>query len=507
MFWSLMHKKNSTDHGNSVYKDSEPINAHLDINEKIIRNSYTKSSDIVLKSFLFGKKHAQKGLIVFLQGTTDLPQLEQHVLRSLYTLDVNIQGDQKQLIKNAITVPDISEVYHFEKVYHEIANGHPVLFIDHFHVAFSLGLSKWSGRQIDDATAEVVIRGPKESFVESSEINMSLIRKRIRTPLLKCERMLVGKYTRTPVIISYIDEICDYGLITEIKQRIEKISRDGIFESGMIQEMIQDAQYSPFPTVFSTERTDSLCGALIEGRAGIIVEGSPYVLILPSTLLLFFSSPEDYYSGFINGSLLRLLRIFFIIIALLGPSFYVAVTTFHQEMIPTTLLLAIAQAREQVPFPTVIEALLMEITFEALREASIRLPRQVGPALSIVGALVIGQAAIQASIVSPLIVIVVAITAIASFMIPHYDASNTIRLLRFPTILMASSFGLLGIIFTVLAILIHLASLRSFGVPYLEPLAPFKKAGMIDGLIRGPLWKMQTRPHFTGSFWNKNRSK
>ncbi|EST10748.1 spore germination protein [Sporolactobacillus laevolacticus] len=503
MNW-LRKKKEKNHSKDKIYNDHKKVSDRLADSEHILRQAYSKSSDIVIKSFTFGKNMRTQALLIYLSGTVDVVQIDEHVLKSLHLL--NDQENDLESIKNALTVPEIIEVNHFDRIYHEISNGHPVLFIDHLPLALSLGLSKWATRQVEDSSTETVIRGPKEGFVESLETNTSLIRKRIRTPRLKIEQIIVGKYSRTPVVISYIDGLCDPSLVEEIVHRIKKIAMDGIFESGMIQEQIQDAQWSPFPTIFSTERPDSFCGALIEGRAGILIDGSPFALILPSTFFMFFSSPEDYYSGFIIGTAIRLLRISFLFIALLGPSLYVAVTTFHQEMIPTTLLISIAQSHEQVPFPTVVEAILMEVTFEALREAGLRLPRQVGPAISIVGALVIGQAAIQASLVSPLMVIVVAITAIASFMIPHYDASNTVRLLRFPIILLTSMFGLLGIIFSVIAILIHLCSLRSFGVPYLEPLAPFKKAGSIDTLIRGPLWKMNIRPHFTGTLWNKKRS-
>ncbi|MFT8871048.1 MAG: spore germination protein [Sporolactobacillus sp.] len=484
--------------------DTVLISASLPDNERLVRQLYIDCTDIIIKPFAFGVPKKNKGLLIYVANTVDLLQMEQHVLRPLHLCHLQ-EHPRATDISDALSVPFIKTIRYFSALHHEVACGHPVLLVDQLDVAFALGLAKWPGRQIEDSTTETVIRGPKESFVESADVNMSLIRRRVRTPKLKMKKITVGSYTQTQIVISYIDSICEPRLVKEIMTRIEKIDTDGIYDSGSIQEYIQDAPCSVFPTVYETERPDSLCASLIEGRAAVIVDGSPYVLVLPTTFSMFISSPEDYYSGFLIGSVIRLLRLINLMIALMGPSLYVAITTFHQEMIPTTLLISIAQSHEQVPFPSMIEALLMELTFEGLREAGVRLPSQVGPALSIVGALVIGQAAIQASIVSPAMVIVVSITAIASFMIPNYSASNAIRILRFPMMLMAGLFGLLGIIVTFLMIMIHQCSLRSFGVPYMEPFAPLKKMGALDMFIRAPLWMMKTRPHFTGSTWNNRR--
>ncbi|MFT8707813.1 MAG: spore germination protein [Sporolactobacillus sp.] len=499
------HKQSSNQMG--PYDEKQPISFNLSYNENTIRSTYRDSSDVVIKSFFVGSTPRRNALLIYISETVNLAQIEQHVLHPLQTSIGASELNNIRAVCHLMNVPSVQHVHDFPQLYHEVANGHPVLLIDHLASGLALNLAKWSVRQIQDATTETVIRGPKESFVESADINMSLIRRRLRTPRLKMKKKIVGSYTQTQIIISYIDGICDPRLIKEVEKRIDAVTTDGVYDSGTIQERIKDSPYSIFPTIYSTERPDSVCASLIEGRASVIIDGSPYALILPTTFSMFFSSPEDYYSGFIIGSSIRILRLFNLMIALMAPSLYVAVTTYHQEMIPTTLLLAIAQTHEQVPFPSIVEALLMELTFEGLREAGVRLPSQVGPALSIVGALVIGQAAIQASIVSPAMVIVVSITAIASFMIPNYAASNTIRILRFPMILMAGMFGLLGVIITFLIIMIHQCSLRSFGVPYMEPIAPFKKAGMIDTFIRAPLWLMKIRPHFTGSTWNKRRNR
>ncbi|MET1248117.1 spore germination protein [Sporolactobacillus sp. STCC-11] len=486
--------------------EKQKIKKRIHENSTLLKKAFANSSDVVISPISIGSNRQVKALIVYISGIVDMNQLDEHLLKPLHNKNISTNLNLID-IKNTINIANIKEISTFTSIFNEVSSGHSVLIIDSFSIALAIDLTKWQTRSVEEPSSETVIRGPKESFNESLQTNTSLLRKRIRTPKLKIKQIHSGSYSQTPIAISYIDGIADPCLVDEVMTRIKKISIDAIFDSGSIQEFIQDSKWSIFPTIFSTERPDTASAALFEGRVAIIVDGSPHTLILPSTFFMFFSSPDDYYSGFIIGTALRLLRIFYLMIAQFGPSIYVAITTFHQEMIPTTLLFSITQAREQVPFPSVFEAIIMEITFEALREASIRLPRPVGPAISIVGALVIGQAAIQASLVSPLMVIVVSITAIASFMIPHYEASNAIRILRFPIIVFASLCGLLGIIISFITILIHLCTLRSFGQPYMEPLAPFKKASWIDSLVRGPIWKMNQRPHLTGTTWNCKKSK
>jgi spore germination protein KA len=265
-------------------------------------------------------------------------------------------------------------------------------------------------------------------------------------------------------------------------------------ESGYIEELIQDETYTPFPTVYNTERPDVIAAGLLEGRVAILIDGTPFVLLVPALFGQFNQAAEDYYQRADIGTLLRLLRYLSFFIALLGPSLYIAITTFHQEMIPTPLLISLAAQREGVPFPAFIEALVMELTFEILREAGVRLPRAVGQAVSIVGALVIGQAAVEAGIISAAMVIVVSVTAIASFVFPSYNMAISVRILRFGLMGLAASFGLFGITLGLIAIVLHLCSLRSFGIPYMSPFAPFILADQKDMLFKVPLWGMFSRP-------------
>jgi spore germination protein KA len=345
-----------------------------------------------------------------------------------------------------------------------------------------------------ESTTETVVRGPKEGFTENLRTNTALIRRKIKTPHLWLESKKIGRETVTDVAIMYIDGIANEKVIKEVHSRLDRIEIDGILESGYIEELIQDEALSPFPTVYYSERPDKIAAELLEGKVAILVDGTPIVLVVPALFVSFIQAAEDYYQRADISTLIRLLRFFSLFIALLGPSLYIAITTFHQEMLPTGLLINLAAQREGVPFPAFIEALMMETAFEILREASLRMPKAIAQAISIVGTLVIGTAAVEAGIVSAAMVIVVAITAISSFVLPSFAMSMSIRMLRFPMMALAASFGLFGILIGFIALILHLCSLRSFGVPYMSPFGPFIKEDINDTIIRVPRGRMFFRP-------------
>lgn len=490
--WKGKSKKKTPEQLYLAPEASQMISGSLNKNKRILDQAYQDCADVIQRVIRFGEKGESGALLVYLEGTANVEEIDEHVIKSLQKSKKPVRSLED--MKQALSVTDAQKIKQFADVFKNVSDGKPVLFLDGVPSALILGLTKWATRSVEDTPTEPVIRGAKEGFVESLHVNISLIRRRIRTPKLKVKTLEVGDYSRTQVALTYMDGICDKKLIQEILDRVNRVSIDGVWDGGMIQEQIQDQRWSIFPQIQTTERPDTICAAMLEGRAALFFEGTPNVLIMPTTFFAFMQSPEDYYSGFIISTLLRILRTIFILIALLAPAFYIAVITFHQELIPTTLIMSVIQFREQVPFPAVVEAVGMEITFEGLREAGVRLPRQIGPAISIVGALVIGQAAIQASLVSPAMVIVVSITAIASFMIPHYDLSIAIRILRFPIMIIASMFGLLGVVLSVICIVIHLTSLRSFGIPYFEPFAPFRKKASLDSVVRAPLWVQKKNP-------------
>nr|WP_246197161.1 spore germination protein [Cytobacillus depressus] len=477
-----------------MHKDSHLKN--FSDNEIILRTIYENCSDVVFRSFLlFGKK---KALIIFIEGLSDNDGIEKYILSPLMQETDHSSQVFHELLEQKIPVSKVKRIHLLKDCIESISSGNPLLLYEGENDGFSLGLAKWEKRSIEEPTAESGIRGPREGFTESLQVSISQLRRIIKSPALKMQTMKIGTYTNTTVALAYIEGLADKTLIEEMTNRLQRIEIDGILESEYIEEMIEDQSYSPFPQVLSTERPDVVCANLLEGRAAILVEGTPFCLVAPITFFSLLQSQEDYYQRFFISSLIRWLRYLFLVMSLLLPSLYVAVTTYHQEMVPAALLLSIAAARESVPFPALVEVLLMESTFEALREAGIRLPKQVGAAVSIVGALVIGQAAVQAGLVSAPMVIVVAITGIASFMVPRYIAGMAIRIIRFPIIFLAGSLGLLGIVMGILAIAIHLCSLRSFGVPYLSTLAPLKGHQLKDVLWKSPLWMMNRRPRLTG---------
>lgn len=476
--------------------------SQLQQNEQLLRSLYTHCSDVIFRSFLIGGQ--RKALVLYIEGLSDPERIEEYVIAPLMRESSEINSTFGQLVEQKISVSDTKPFKTFTDGIQYLSGGYPILLADNETQGLALGLTKWEKRSIEEPVAESGIRGPREGFTETLRTNTSQIRRIIKSPHLKMEAVIIGSYTHTNVVIAYIEGLTDSTLLNEIRNRLRRIRIDGILESGYIEEMIEDNPYSPFPQLLSTERPDVVCANLLEGRVAILVEGSPFALVTPVTLFSLMQSAEDYYQRFIVSTVLRWLRYGFALISLLLPSIYVAILTFHQEMVPGSLLFSMASSREPVPFPALFEALIMEITFEALREAGVRLPKQVGAAVSIVGALVIGQAAVQAGLVSAPMVIVVAITGIASFMMPRYVAGIAIRMLRFPIIFLAGTLGLLGVMMGIIAIVLHMCSLRSFGVPYLSSVGNPKMRELRDVLIRSPWWMMDTRPHLTGEY-NKYR--
>lgn len=478
------------------------LSNNINDNMQTLQSIYSNCSDVVFRYITIFKK--TKALLIYIEGLSNIEEIDKSVLTPLMELNDNHSLSLDELLERKLPVSSVQKVKTVNEVVEQISSGNPVILIDGQSTGFSVRLSKWEKRSIEEPMAESVIRGPREGFTETLTVNTSLLRRKIKSPGLKMISVQIGRHSKTNVIISYIDNLADPTLIEEVRNRLKRIDIDAVLESGYIEEFIEDSPFSPFPQVINTERPDVTTANLLEGRIAILVDGTPFALIAPITFYSLLQSPEDYYQRFMIGTFIRWLRYSCLLIALLLPSVYVAILTFHQEMVPTSLLLSIAKSREEVPFPALIEVLLMEITFEALREAGIRLPKQVGSAVSIVGALVIGQAAVSAGLVSAPMVMVVAVTGIASFAIPRYNSAIAIRMLRFPIIILAGTLGLLGIMLGIISIIIHLCTIRSFGVPYLAPLGPFRGRELKDVLIRAPWWSMRSRPHLTG-IYNKYR--
>ncbi|GAK09078.1 spore germination protein [Geomicrobium sp. JCM 19038] len=468
------------------------ISPHAVNNFHQIMKRTGESDDILHRSFTF-PTNKTKASLIYVDGTVDSQAIEKILSRAKFYSD-NKDENYLSYFNEVGTTKIHSSI---PSILNELLSGHVIIFIDGQTDAYSVSLIKIPERSITEPLTETVIRGPREGFIESLRVNTSLVRRRLPDEKLRFEPRTIGSRTKTKINIAYIEGVADESLLTELRQRLDRIETDSILEDGNIEELIQDATYTPFPTVYSSERPDTVTSHLLEGKTAIFVDGSPFVLIVPALFVQFFHNAEDHTQRADIASLVRLLRFGAAFIALLAPSLYIAITTFHQELIPTRLLGNLAAQSEGTPFPTFIEAVLMEITFEILREAGIRMPQPVGQAVSIVGAIVIGQAAVQAGIFSAAVVIVVSLTAIASFVFPSYSMASPFRILRFGFMGLAASFGLLGISVGFTAMLLHLSSLKSFGIPYMSDLSPFVYSDQKDALIRLPKWMMKERPKTT----------
>lgn len=469
-------------------KQKSKLSNNLQKNIHVLQDIYKDCSDIVFRKIRIGKSH--EACIIFVKGLVNVEEMDDNVLSPLMK---TLEWSPETLIDEILPISNVKQLHTYDDCVSQLSAGNQVILIENSKRGIAVFLKKTNERSIEEPMAEQVVRGPREGFIENLTVNISLLRKRVKTPRLKTLEMEIGSLTKTKVVITYIKDIAKTSLIKEVCDRLGRIKIDGVLDSHVIEELIEDNPYSPFPQMLVTERPDVVTAQLLEGRAAIFVDGSPFVLVVPTTFFSLYQSAEDYYLGYIIATMTRWLRYIFLFLSLLLPSLYVVITTYHQEMVPTALLLKIMASREEVPFPIFIEVLIMEITFEALREAGLRLPKQVGSAVSIVGALVIGESAVAAGIVSAPVVIVVALTGIASFTIPKHNVASTIRLLRFPLILIGSIFGMLGVMLGTTLIIIHLCSLRSFGEPYLSPLIPITRNELEDTMVRAPWWKLDRR--------------
>ncbi|MBW4838583.1 MAG: spore germination protein [Paenibacillaceae bacterium] len=483
---------NSAEFGGSVHEAIARIVRILD------------APDDLVTRFVSGGDGIPPCAILCIAGLSDLNMINEQIVPSLQQAFSAIGHTGKMsgkelfslLNKQFLSVQKYKTTQSLDDILVSVLSGDTALFIDGLDQVLLIGSKKWTGRSVEEPQTEALVRGPREGFNESIETNIILLRRAIRDPKLRFDTYRVGARGKKEMVIAYIDNIVHPDLVQEVKRRVETIDIDDAPESGTIEQLIQDSFLSPFPLILHTERPDKVASAVLQGKVVILLDGTPFALIMPTTFASLVQSPEDYYERWHIGSLIRMLRYFAVVISLTFPSLYIALVSFHQGMIPSKLAFSIAAAREGVPFPAVVEAFLMEFTLELLREAGVRLPKPIGQTIGIVGGLVIGEAAVQAGIVSPIMVIVVAVTAVASFAIPSYSAGITFRMLRFCTMLAASMFGLYGIIMTIIMICIHMSRLQSFGVPYFTPMAPFFSRDWRDMLIRAPLTMLAKRPEF-----------
>ncbi|WP_406542423.1 spore germination protein [Clostridium ljungdahlii] len=489
---------------NSKGKIPQPkLSTSLEDNLNVLKNILGSSSDIIYREFSFGSKLQINAAIIFLDGMTEKATINKLIIKpfmydsKLCNLENELELNSIDVIKNCmLSVGNVKQVALVNQIIDACLSGDTIFLVDGCQEALIVHSKGWETRGVEEPKTEAVVRGPREGFCETMVTNMTLLRRKIQNPNLTFETMKIGTQTNTNICVVYLKGVVNPKLIKEIKHRLNKINTDSILESGYIEQFIEDAPYSIFPTIGNSEKPDTAAAKILEGRAAILVDGTPFVLTMPMLFIEGFQSSEDYYSRPYFASILRFLRFLCFFISVFSPATYVMLSTFHQELIPTTLLFTMAAGREGVPFPAVIEAGLMIITFEILREAGVRLPCPVGQAVSIVGALVIGEAAVTAGLVSGLMVIVIALTAVSSFVIPVY--TDVISILRMVFLILAGILGIFGIGIGLLIVLVHIVSLRSFGTPYFAPFSPLSTEDLKDSFVRIHLWSMFTRPSTIG---------
>lgn len=480
------------------------LKANLDLLAELLRDC----EDVVYRRLCLSNFRDREAAVVYVDGLVDNFTVDTQIVKVLLLESASVSPFSTQALAedvlslfqrikdSLITVGQVREIGDLREAAACLFRGFALLFLDGVGKALALEVCGWEHRGIEESPAESLIRGPRESFTECLRTNTALLRRRIRDPELKYRTFFLGRRTRTPVGMMYLAGVANPGLVEEVERRLQSIDIDGVLESAFIEQLIEDKWYSPFSQIQNTERPDEACAALLEGRVVVLTDNTPFALIIPATFNNLLHTPEDFYHRWFITVLVRLLRFLGSIIALILPSMYISMVSFSPEMIPTSLAISIGAGREGLPFPTVIEAFIMETTLELMREAGIRLPSPLGQTLGVVGAIILGQAAVQAGIVSSAMVIVVSLTGIAGFVTPSYDAAIALRILRFFLMIMAAVLGLYGVILGLMLILTHLVSLKSFGVPYLKPWAPWTFRDLKDSVYRAPLFRQRTRPAY-----------
>lgn len=483
-----------------------PLEQSLDNNIKNVEYLFKNCMDVVKREVNIGTVTPIRIYGVYIDGMVNREIIENFFLsriidyKNLNEERIPIDKPKSQLIMDHFSATfDIKEVDKMDAMVNAVLSGDTAIFVDGSPKGLVIATRGWPVRGVGAPETEAVVRGPRDGLVETIRFNTVLVRRRIRDTKLKVEMISVGTRSRTDVAIMYIEDIAKASLIEEVKTRLDKYTIDGVFDSGYIEQLIEDSWKSPFPQTQATERPDKVASSLMEGKVGIIVDNSPFAIIVPATLNSFYQASEDYYQRWQIMSFTRILRYIVSFLSFALPGLYLAVLNFHPAMLPTSLAVSLAASRQGIALASVLEIIIMETAFELLREAGIRLPGPVGHAIGVVGGIVIGQAAVDAKLISPMIVIIVAITAIATFAIPDYGLTAAYRLLRYIFILICALFGLYGFLIGLIWLLAHLASLESFGTPFLAPYTAGDKndyRDFRDTVIRFPIFLQNLRPRY-----------
>ena len=480
-------------------KESQ-TSASLKENRQAIKKLYhlPHNDDIIVRDFYLGMDRDYEGLAIFVDGLTN-STIQDILFQSLMLLAIPPETERDKLtqtvMKSLLPGNQVQLISTYKDALAAINMGDTVLFFDGCDKALGVETKGWEHRTVDVPITEQVIRGPQEAFTETLLTNTALLRKIIKNENLTAEYLSVGERSRTQIAVMYQRNLANPTLVEEVKRRIKSIKTDYVFDSGVLEQFIDDHPYNLHPTALATERPDRAASKILEGRVVIIVDGSPFVLTVPSTMYEQMQTGEELSVRWQFGTFIRWMRKLSFLLSLLLPGLYLAVVLYHQEMIPTELVLAIAGNREKVPFPSIIEVLLMEVSFELIREAGLRIPGVMGSTIGIVGALILGQAAVQANIVSPILVIIVAITGLASFAIPYFSLAFTLRIYRFIYIALGAALGFFGIAIGLIVQVLLASNLKSFGVPYLAPGGP-KTDDWTDIVSVAPVFFQERRPDY-----------
>ncbi|MBO8126970.1 MAG: spore germination protein [Firmicutes bacterium] len=493
-------------HKPGQHVESEKLSTNLKENIKAIKETMGPDNvDVVIREFVIATKpKPTPAAIVYVEGISNTVTQQFAIIQPLMFLST-LRPDNEQAITQdelfnylrycLIPTAHSDETDTKQGVMNHIVTGETVILIDGVAKGIVVETKSWEHRGVSEPKTEASVRGPHEAFTETLRVNTALLRRRIRSPHLRIDMMRIGRRTHTDIGICWLDGITDPKLVEEVKKRLGAIDVDILPYEGILEEYLEDQPYSIFPQVQITERPDRVAAFLSEGRVAIIVDGNPMVLVMPTNFSTYFQTNEDYTERWMYATLLRILRLFSIVNSALLPAFYIAITNYHQEMLPTQLALAFAQARENVPLPAFLEALFMIISLELVREAGLRMPSPVGSTVGIVGALLLGEAAVSANLASPILIIIIALAGLSSFILPQYSQGLVLRFIVYPFVILATGWGLFGVVAGVMVIVIHLSNLTSLGIPYLEPLWRPVEA-FRDTFIRIPMWLMIKRPRF-----------
>ena len=498
----LVHRKRCTGmkRGGKLLKkleESRKVSANLRENEKYLRSRLENCSDILIRPMRLGDKHKVDCLMVYIEVAVSNMMLDDSALGKMinHFWEISPEDIQEFVRHNSLGIADVKKLENLDESIDAMLAGNAVFFIDGYDKAMKISSKGYPSTGVMEAESEKVLRGSREGFSDSVKSNSALVRKRLRDTRLKVEEYKIGVRSHTLTQVLYMDDLVHEGLLEEVKERLEEFQIDGILDSGMLEQLTEDVWYSPFPQYQTTERPDRAVQEILKGKVVILCDNSPEALILPGNFSSFMESSEDWYHRFEMASFLRILRYLAVIMATVLPGLYLAVIRFHTQILPSALILSFAEAREGVPFSSVVELIFLELAFELIREAGVRVPGSLGNAIGIVGGLVIGQAAVEANLVSPIVVMIVALTALGSMTVPNEEFAAAFRLGKDGVLILGGYLGIYGIVLGVYLVIGHLAGLISFGIPYLVPFIKKEQKGSRgEGVLRVPLRKRVLRP-------------